>query len=600
MSELFDENNEITQNQAENTSNAMSLDGRKNQLEDKVKQEMNQLDRGAVSEDEKFSGVRLSSPFEVKNEVSEKSPYNAEVKVAGDNQNVTQSNQNAVSTAENAVNQMNNPYAYSQNQNYQANNQQPSVYGSPYAGYTTDYTNGAPYYMAKPKKKTNSGLKAFLIIMSSLTAIFTVGFIAECVVSSESGEGGFASFLEEYENYGQFEEYEEDEETDTETDSDSVTVWDFWSFEEEDEQSDVDTDNNEKRPSNNDIQSAPDKDSVINENAANIKIVDQPKDIDSAEYTARNAYKKIEASVVSIIIYEGRLGNDEDMVGEGSGIIITEDGYIVTNSHVINDRKGVSVEVRTFDDTSYEAVIVGYDSRTDLAVLKIDGDNFTSAEFVNSDQVEVGQDALAVGSPGGIEYSSTLTRGAVSAINRTLSDNTLVSYIQTDAAINPGNSGGPLLNSAGQVMGINTIKIVDTEYEGMGFAIPSNKVVEIVNDLISKGYVSNRVRIGIVGTVVGEEYSYYGFDFENNLPNGIRITDFAEESPFEGTEAEVGDIITALNGEKIEDFTQLYSELDKYQPGDEVTVTLYREGSKDNTIEVEIVLVADNGETQQE
>ena len=226
--------------------------------------------------------------------------------------------------------------------------------------------------------------------------------------------------------------------------------------------------------------------------------------------------------------------------------------------------------------------------------MKIDDTGLTAAEFVNSDQIEVGQDAIAVGNPGGVAYSNSLTRGCVSALNRTVSANRLVPYIQTDAAINPGNSGGPLLNSAGQVMGITTIKIANTDYEGMGFAIPSNTVISIANDLIGQGYVANRVRIGIMGMTNSQ-------DFYSNTPAGITIKEIDADSPFIGTDTRIGDIITAINGHSVENFSDLYSELGNYNPGDVVRITLYRPSvGSGETVDVEIELLADNGETQQQ
>ena len=186
-----------------------------------------------------------------------------------------------------------------------------------------------------------------------------------------------------------------------------------------------------------------------------------------------------------MVCYEDSFSKEP--ASQGTGIVLSEDGYIATNSHVIGDSRSLYyVEVVTNEGTTYEAKVIGYDSRTDLAVLKINAKGLTPAQFCDSEYVEVGQDVIAVGNPGGIEFQNSLTRGVVSALNRELSLSSQVTYIQTDAAINPGNSGGPLCNMYGQVIGINTAKISSSSYEGMGFAIPSRTVKEIVDDLIAK------------------------------------------------------------------------------------------------------------------
>ena len=167
---------------------------------------------------------------------------------------------------------------------------------------------------------------------------------------------------------------------------------------------------------------------------------------------------------------------DPAVVGTGTGIIATEDGYIITNSHVILDSKSVPVQVKTNDGTFHDAVVVGYDKTTDLAVLKIDGTGYTPAEFGNSDELVMGQAVLAIGNPGGEQFSGSLTSGIISGLDRSVDEYSSngMTYIQTDAAINPGNSGGPLVNMYGQVIGINSAKIVSEQYEGMGFAIPTS------------------------------------------------------------------------------------------------------------------------------
>lgn len=551
MNELFEGSGEDKFPEGEAPCNELSLDDRRNQLEDKINQEMN--------------AVSLEKPECNNTKGNNEAQNNSFVPHCCDNSGQKGSSQ-SVNTMPVQGCTPNTPY---------------SSYNGPY-GYTGDYTNGLPYYGAAPKKPMGKGLKVFLGAVIGLCAVFVVAFVVDCVYTyGETGGFDLDSFIESY-NYDYDYGYDDDSDYYSSTDDD-------WNDSDEEQSSSDNSDNGE-------IKGAPDPTTIINENAGVLKVVDQPEDIDSAEYTARNAYKKVENSVVGVVTYYGNVGIAEESVGEGTGIIISSDGYIVTNSHVISDTKDIGVEIIMTDGTSYVAAIVGYDTRTDLAVLKIDEENLTPVEFVNSEQIDVGQDALAIGNPGGMEYSNSLTRGAVSALNRTVSSNSMVSYIQTDAAINPGNSGGPLLNIAGQVMGINTIKIVDTEYEGMGFAIPSNIVVEIANDLITQGYVSGRVRIGISGQEVS---SYIASIYE--VPQGIRIESFASDSPFNGTEAKEDDIITEINGQTVTGFTELYSELEKYEPGDKVTITLFRanqSSSGGKTLEVEITLLEDKGETQ--
>lgn len=459
----------------------------------------------------------------------------------------------------------------------------------PYAGYAA----------APAKENTNTGLKSYLIIVIGITLVFIIGFVYECVRTYRAdgifgGENGLFSkdfdeyFDTDYDFGFKFNNDDDSENVDSdENDAKNGSDTDVFDFV---DNGDSDEDSGEKT-----LKSAPSEDSVIDKNAAVIKAADQPENIDSAEYTARKAFKRVENSVVNVVVFEGAITDIENAIGTGSGIIVTEDGYIVTNSHVISDSKSMLVEIVTNTGDMYQAAIVGFDTRTDLAVLKIDGENLSAVEFVNSDQLEVGQDAIAVGNPGGMNYSNSLTRGCVSALNRTVSSNKLVPYIQTDAAINPGNSGGPLLNSAGQVMGINTIKIANSNYEGMGFAIPSNTVIKIANDLIGSGFVSNRVRLGIIGSeTTGNAVG--------GMPEGILINEFAEDSPFKTTAAKKGDIITAIDGNKVTSFAELFSEMDDYSPGDSVKITLYRSkiiGTESNYFDVTIQLIADNGETQQ-
>jgi len=272
--------------------------------------------------------------------------------------------------------------------------------------------------------------------------------------------------------------------------------------------------------------------------------------------------------------------------GEGSGIIIKSDGYVVTNYHVIQkalDMYGkilsnAKIEVFLMDDMDkpYKAEVVGTDSRTDLAVLKIDGNNLPVAELGDSDKLKVGELAIAIGNPGGLEYMGSVTAGIISGLNRTIVSENGDKYtlIQTDAAINPGNSGGALLNSKGQVIGVNSIKIVAEEFEGLGFAIPINIVKDIVNDLMEYNYVKGRPFLGIsVDSSYDEKAAKY-----YNAPVGLLV---AQVTPFSGAYKagiQRGDIITKFDGKAVKTVAELNELKNKFKPGDTVKVEIYRDG----------------------
>lgn len=308
---------------------------------------------------------------------------------------------------------------------------------------------------------------------------------------------------------------------------------------------------------------------------------------------ANAAFIKASPSVVCITSYPSGTDYTLTQSGEGSGIILSEDGYIATNSHVVDDNLGTGVMVTLSDGTQYLGTLVGIDPKTDLAVVKINTNNLTPAKFSNSDSLFVGQEVYAIGNPGGSAFSNSLTTGTVSAINRTLSSNGYVKYIQTDAAINPGNSGGALINDKGEVIGMNTSKLVGTDYEGMGFAIPSNKVAEIVNKLIKYGYVNDRGTLGIEGTTCSLYQSR-----KNNVPQGMVITKINEYSPLYTSQAKEKDIITEINGVTVKSSYEFIEQLGKYKPGDKVKLRLFRasetSSSQAFSFDVEVTLIDDN------
>ncbi len=287
--------------------------------------------------------------------------------------------------------------------------------------------------------------------------------------------------------------------------------------------------------------------------------------------------------------------------GSGSGIIISEDGYIATNAHVVTLPDGTasdSFEVVLSDGTRKEAWLVGFDSRTDLAVLKIDAENLAYAQFGNSDQLEIGETVIAIGYPGGEDLSNSLSQGVVSGLDRevkTSSEGYSINCLQTDAAINPGNSGGPLLNQYGQVIGINTSKLVDTEFEGIGFSIPINDAVPIIDQLIEHGRVVDRARLGITGVSISMNYSQY-----YQLPQGIMIMSTDPDADISTlglrTGEVAGDIITAVDGQSVADFDDVANALDDKVPGDQVTLSIYRmeyRGEPESTFDVTVTLLAE-------
>ena len=269
---------------------------------------------------------------------------------------------------------------------------------------------------------------------------------------------------------------------------------------------------------------------------------------------------------------------------EGSGIIMSEDGYIITNAHVVEG--ATSLKVMTSDGETYEAQLVGSDTVTDLAVVKIDATGLTAAEFGSSEDLRVADKVMAIGNPGGHELSSSVTIGYVSALNRAISNNTTgytMEYIQTDAAINPGNSGGALINEYGQVVGINSAKISATGYEGLGFAIPIDTAQPIISDLIQYGYVKDRAVLGISGQFIDSMTGrFYG------LPQGEYVAQL-NSSEAQASGLQVGDVITAIDGQQLDSESTLRSAILSKKPGDTVTLQVYRSSTQQSaTVELKL------------
>ena len=262
----------------------------------------------------------------------------------------------------------------------------------------------------------------------------------------------------------------------------------------------------------------------------------------------------------------------------GTGIIMSQDGYVITNHHVITG--ALVISVLTNDNQEYEAALVGSDEMSDLAVLKIDARGLKAAEFGDSSKLRVGDSVVAIGDPLGVQLRGTMTNGIISAINRdlTVGDRTMT-LIQTNAALNNGNSGGPLINCYGQVIGINTVKMssyytATASVEGLGFAIPISVAKPIIDELIENGYVAGRPAIGISGDSLPSYYrTYY------RLPEGVYVTSVNEGSDAKAKGIREGDIVTAINGEKICSIDELNTVKNQYAAGDEVTLTIYRSGT---------------------
>ena len=281
-------------------------------------------------------------------------------------------------------------------------------------------------------------------------------------------------------------------------------------------------------------------------------------------------YEKMIPSVVSI---SSTLPNG---TATGTGIIMSSDGYIITNHHVISG--ALSISVMTSGDQIYSATLIGSDEASDLAVLKVDADDLTAAEFGDSDSLRVGDLVVAIGDPLGVQLRGTMTDGIISAINRDLTVNDRkMTLIQTNAALNNGNSGGPLINCYGQVIGINTIKMSSyyngAAVEGLGFAIPISSAKPIIDELIANGYVAGRPAIGITGETLPTAFrAYY------RLPNGIYLTYVNPKSDAAAKGIQEGDIITAINDTQVTSVDEMNTVKNDFSAGDTVTLTIYRGG----------------------
>lgn len=344
-------------------------------------------------------------------------------------------------------------------------------------------------------------------------------------------------------------------------------------------------------------------DSISAENVSVIK----PSAADGQELTTEEIVEKVLPSVVGIeskftvtpqggsYYYDfgfGFGGNNTPSTTEatatGTGVVITENGYIVTNAHVIYDSEynsGLSKDITVVlnGEDRYEAEVIGYDRDCDLAVLKIDETGLTAAEFGDSDNLKLGEAVTAIGNPLGFDLMNTVTRGIVSGMNRQITINDkAMNLIQTDAAINSGNSGGPLINKYGQVIGINSSKMSasysQTSIEGIGFAIPSNEVSKIIDDIMEYGYVTGKPQLGISCQDVNETVSQM-----YNLPVGVYITEVTEGSAADEAGLRSGDVITAVDEKEVKTAEELNIEKNKHEAGDSIEITYVRSGKTEKT-----------------
>ncbi len=293
---------------------------------------------------------------------------------------------------------------------------------------------------------------------------------------------------------------------------------------------------------------------------------------------------KVNPSVVGIVTSEATtsfFGGSDETTGEGSGIIYSSDGYIITNYHVIksavtSSKSSIKVYLSSNSEDGYEASVVGYNISYDLAVIKINASNLPAIDLADSSELKIGQYVAAVGSPGGLQFMGSVTFGIISGLNRVVSDSSTgadLQLIQTDAAINPGNTGGALVNTKGELVGVNSSKIAATAYEGMGFAIPSNTVKEICDNIIAKENDPNPY----IGITISEKYTA-NILTQLGYPKGAVVKSVISGGPAEKSGIRSGDIIVEFNSVAITEYSVLTDAIADTKPGKTVTVKIYRSG----------------------
>ena len=317
-------------------------------------------------------------------------------------------------------------------------------------------------------------------------------------------------------------------------------------------------------------------------NTTNVTVNDESDSI--AETVAKKTLPSVVGIKVTAVYTSNFFGQSYSSTGEGSGVIYREDGYIITNYHVISSavdeatygslNENASIEVYFYNETenAYPATVVGYDASADLALLKVDRTGLPAIETADSSKLSVGEVAIAIGSPGGLAFMGSVSKGIISGLNRTITTESGVemNLIQTDASINPGNSGGALVNSEGKLVGINNSKMSGDDFEGMGFAIPVNEVVDICERFLTQeGSPEAYLGVSVNTYYTSERLQSMGY------PAGVVVYSVAEDSPAAEAGIQAGDIITAINGQEISSYAAMISEKNKYNAGDTITVTVY-------------------------
>ncbi|MBB6214524.1 S1-C subfamily serine protease [Anaerosolibacter carboniphilus] len=305
-----------------------------------------------------------------------------------------------------------------------------------------------------------------------------------------------------------------------------------------------------------------------------IEIVTKGEELNVIPAVAKKAMPSV-VGITTITVQRDLFFGARKGQGVGTGVIVDSRGYILTNSHVVNDGRSEEVNVLLYDGDTTKAEVLWNDPTLDLAVLKVTAENLKAATLGDSDKIVVGETAVAIGNPLGLTFERTVTSGIISGLERSipLSEfESIEGLIQTDASINPGNSGGPLLNTKGEVIGINTAKIQTGE--GLGFAVPINIAKPIVDEFIEKGEFT-KVQLGIRGIGVTQYIASYG----NNLgtEKGAFIYEIVENSPASRAGLKAGDVITSIDDEKIDTMGQLVRQLYQYRPGDRVVLEIVRE-----------------------
>lgn len=479
-------------------------------------------------------------------------------------------NTNQYATMDGSNDSGNSNYQTQQNSARPEYGTQYGYYSNSQSGYSQKYSQQDPNYYSqkygqwdfnryeaqeKNKKSSGKGFKVFLII---------VGILLGCCLITLAGVKLLKNFVK------------------------LPDLPDFPSWSMEDKNNDKQTEDTPKK----DESQSPEKNNNKNENAPELILDSKPNKGNNIILSASEVYKHVNPSIVGVIQYQ--YSRSMDPMGSGSGIIISEDGYIITNAHVISEAEAVKVVL--YNEEEYEAQVIGSDVQTDVAVLKITAKNLSAANLGDSSLVEVGESAYVLGNPGGLIFQSSFSHGIISGLNRTITTSDSIysmTVIQTDAAINPGNSGGALINEYGQVIGITSSKLKAIDYEGVGFAIPTAIAIPIAQELIEKGYISGRAILGITARPIDVTTSrYYG------VPQGIQIVSFSDDSSFNDSKVQIGDIIVKFEGTEVSSMKDLQQILSQYHPGDVVELEIYRyatQRANDSTFTVKVTLSENKG-----